>query len=233
MNNRNTPAQDTGIAPSVLLFGRPLRDHLPRFERKLRSEWERIADSREVALAKRTVIRVPTAGRELQPLKIGDCVQIQNQTGNNPTKWDSTGVITGVLPHRQYQVVKDGSRRITLRNRRFLKKIMPISRKEYMAAEYNPVQPLKISEEALDKVDKQVEELIPNINVHDSSSIQEVELPTIDTPKVPGNCCQNQIDKGSPRVPTDGIRRSVRQRAPRKFFSARLEGKSHEHVVHT
>ena len=54
MNHRNTPAQGTGMSPSTVLFGRPIRDHLP--PHKPQKEWLLIADSREVALAKRHVI---------------------------------------------------------------------------------------------------------------------------------------------------------------------------------
>ena len=124
MTHRNTPAQDTGAPPSVILFGRYLRDHLP--------EWELIANSQEHALAKRAITGIETEKRELEPLRIGDSVQVQNQTGNYPNKWFNTGIVTGVLPHRQYQVVIDGSRRTSLRNRRFLKKILPISRKDVL-----------------------------------------------------------------------------------------------------
>ena len=63
--------------------------------------------------------------RQLNSLVVGDAVQLQNQTGNHPTKWHNTDVITEVLPHRQYCVVVDGSRRMTLRNRKFLKHIDP------------------------------------------------------------------------------------------------------------
>ncbi len=114
MAHRNTPMQDTGVAPSVMLFGRPLRDHLPT-NRILRPEWKMIADAREMALAKRALEAV-VEKRELKPLGVGDYVQIQNQSGNHPTKWDCTGVVSEVLPHRQYNIVVDGSRRITLRN---------------------------------------------------------------------------------------------------------------------
>ena len=130
MTHRNTPAQDTGVSPAVLLFGRNLRDHLLRNDRSLRPEWSVIADSREQALAKRALKEIETEKKELKPLCVGDSVQIQNQSGNHPNKWFSTGVIAEVLPNRQYQVVVDGSRRISLRNRRFLKKILPISRNE-------------------------------------------------------------------------------------------------------
>lgn len=105
MAHRNTPTQDTGVAPSVILFGRTLRDHLPQMKRTLRPEWHTIADAREMALAKRAIKSVTDDKSELQPLKVGDCVQIQNQAGTHPTKWFNTGVISEVLPHRQYNVV--------------------------------------------------------------------------------------------------------------------------------
>ena len=67
--------------------------------------------------------------RELTPLDPDDAVQIQNQQGNRPNRWHNTGVVVEVLPHRQYRVMVDGSRRVTLRNRRFLRKIDPVCRK--------------------------------------------------------------------------------------------------------
>ena len=130
MTHRNTPAQDTGISPSVMLFGKPLRDHLPRSNRKMRPEWEAIADAREEALARRVSYSKPNPEKELTPLQVGDSVSVQNQTGHRPNRWSSTGVVSEVLPYRQYHVVMDGSRRVSLRNRRFLRKISPVCRKE-------------------------------------------------------------------------------------------------------
>jgi hypothetical protein len=129
MTHRNTPTQESGISPAIMLFGRNLRDHLPRGGRDMRPEWNVIADSREHALAKRALKDIETGKRELKPLSIGDSVQLQNQIGNHPGKWFNTGVVAEVLPNRQYHVVVDGSRRVSLRNRRFLKRINPISRK--------------------------------------------------------------------------------------------------------
>ena len=128
LTHRNTPAQDTGIAPSVILFGRPIRAHLPYFNRELRSEWGAINDAREKALAKRALKAIEPNLRELPPLNVGDSVQIQNQSGNHPNKWHNTGVISQCLPHRQYHVLVDGSRRITLRSRIFLRRISPLIR---------------------------------------------------------------------------------------------------------
>ncbi len=141
MTHRNTPAQDTGVAPSVLLFGRPIRDHLPRQNRELRSEWNSINDARETALAKRVHRSKPLPGKALEPLSVGDPVQIQNQSGNRPNKWYNTGIVSECLPNRQYSVVVDGSRRVTLRNRRFLRKITPLTRSWYPGDGEYPICP--------------------------------------------------------------------------------------------
>lgn len=127
--HRNTPNQMTGVSPAVTLFGHPIRDHLPTHPMRLRQEWEEIYDARENALAKRHIRTMePTREEEMPPLSIGDTVSIQNQSGNKPGRWDNTGTVTEALPFRQYRVLVDGSRRITLRNRRFLRKIDPICR---------------------------------------------------------------------------------------------------------
>ena len=62
----------------------------------------------------------------LPPLVVGDCVRIQNQTGPHPTKWDKTGIVVEVRQFDQYVVRVDGSGRVTLRNRKFLRKYLPV-----------------------------------------------------------------------------------------------------------
>ena len=54
---------------------------------------------------------------------------MQNQYGNHPKKWSNTGLFAEVLPIRQYQVIVNGSGRVTLGTRKFLKKITPIARR--------------------------------------------------------------------------------------------------------
>ena len=61
--------------------------------------------------------------RSLQPLLVGDMVRIQNQTTTRKTKWDRVGKVLEVLPNKQYNIMVSGSRRITTRNRRHLRKI--------------------------------------------------------------------------------------------------------------
>ena len=213
MSHRNTPAQDTGIPPSVLLFGRLLRDHLPQLDRELRPEWKVIADVREAALAKR-VVKPCLPGKELEPLWLGDCVQIQNQSGNYPNKWFNTGIVTGVLPNRQYHVVVDGSRRITLRNRRFLKKISPVSRRADPIPELVPATAPPISTSDARKESQ-----------NDGDVPHPLQLDEVATP---------QLIVSPPEIPEPFIaqaappRRSGRERAPRKLFSAKMSGKSHD-----
>ena len=57
----------------------------------------------------------------LKPLAIGTRVVIQNNTSHGRRLWNRTGTIVESLPHRQYTVKTDGSGRVTLRNRRFLR----------------------------------------------------------------------------------------------------------------
>ncbi len=62
--------------------------------------------------------------RKLPDLKVGDMVQIQNQRGNDPKRWNKSGKIIEKLDFDQYLVKVDGGGRLTRRNRRFLKKII-------------------------------------------------------------------------------------------------------------
>ena len=67
-----------------------------------------------------------------------DTVQVQNQVGNHPSRWDITGVIVETRPFDQYVVKIHGSGRLTTRNRKFLKKIKP-----YCPAPRPAIVPLK------------------------------------------------------------------------------------------
>ena len=123
---RNTPDRDTKLSPASALFGRQLRDFIPSCKMGFMGNvWKDVAEAREKALASRgqgAHEQWSAATKELPPLQISDHVMIQNQTGNNPRRWDKRGVVVAVLGYDQYQVRVDGSRRLTLRNRRFLRK---------------------------------------------------------------------------------------------------------------
>ena len=231
--HRNTPTQDTGISPAVMLYGRPLRDHLPRADMKLRPEWDAIAGARETALAKRALRPVSQDKRELEPLEIGDNVQLQNQSGNHPNKWFNTGVVSEVLPHRQYHVVVDGSRRITLRNRRFLKKISPVSRRVDPELDFNNVTPSNIHHTPVD-TNTPATPTVPTVDSTSNPDIP-VELGEPSSQPEPLDVIPNSHPLPAPTpapapapVLPQQLRRSSRPKVERKMFSAKLHGKSHD-----
>ena len=132
---RNTPDRDTGVSPASALYGRQLRDFLPNAPR-MSSMWQELADARERALAPRSTNQKEkwSAGaKELPQLKVGDHVFIQNQSGNYPKKWDRRGTVVENKGFDQYRVMVEGSRRVTLRNRKFLRRFSPFLVKPFLA----------------------------------------------------------------------------------------------------
>ena len=94
----------------------------------LSTVWQKLAVERENDLATRSTIdqeRWSSHTHDLPPLRVGDHVFIQNQTGNYPKRWDRRGVVIEVLQYHQYKVRVDGSRSVTLRNRQYLRKFKP------------------------------------------------------------------------------------------------------------
>ena len=70
--------------------------------------------------------RLVQGTKELPQLVIGDHVMVQNQLGNRPKRWDRRGVVVQAdTKTRQYKIMIFGSRKLTLRNRRFLRKHAP------------------------------------------------------------------------------------------------------------
>ncbi|KAK7489609.1 hypothetical protein BaRGS_00019243 [Batillaria attramentaria] len=115
----------------MCIFGRPIRDFIPVHPGKYQphTTWQETLSSREEALRNRhmrAAERLSEHTRILPPLVVGDCVRIQNQTGPNTTKWDKTGLVVEVRQFDQYVVRVDGSGRVTLRNRKFLRKYTPV-----------------------------------------------------------------------------------------------------------
>ena len=128
---RNTPDRDTRLSPAMCIFGRPIRDFIPIHPGKYvpHKTWQETRLNREAALRNRhmrDMERLSAHTRSLPPLVIGDCVRIQNQIGPHPNKWDKTGIVVEVRQFDQYVVRVDGSGRVTLRNRKFLRKYIPV-----------------------------------------------------------------------------------------------------------
>ena len=128
---RNTPDPDTKLSPAMCVFGRPIKDFIPILPGRYKPHetWRETRVAREEALRNRHMKAAEHWSehtRRLPPLVIGDFVRIQNQTGPHPTKWDKTGQIIEVRQFDQYVIRVDGSGRITIRNRKFLRKYAPV-----------------------------------------------------------------------------------------------------------
>ena len=132
---RNTPDPDCNVSPAQIIFGHPLRDSLSfanRLEKfsnpHIRTTWRQAWSAKEEALRSRfmrTTESLSDHSRPLRPLACGEKVFIQNQHGSSPTKWDRSGTVVETLDHDQYRIKVDGSGRLTLRNRRFLRAYTP------------------------------------------------------------------------------------------------------------
>ena len=148
---RNTPDPDCHLSPAEIVFGHPLRDALAfvnRLEKfsnpHIRPMWRQAWAAKEEALRTRlahSTEALKEHSRPLRPLAPGDRVFLQNQRGPHPTKWDRSGVIVEVLDHDQHRVKVDGSGRVTLRNRRFLRPYTPAT--PYIANRAPPSRPVE------------------------------------------------------------------------------------------
>ena len=158
---RNTPCKDLGVSPAQILYGRALRDHLPMPREFLvqRKEWLTMKADREKALSTkygRIQEDLERHSHSLPPLLVGDVVQVQNQRGKDPLRWDRSGIVVESLGNQQYTVKMDGSGRVTLRNRRFLRKIEPFLPRS-LVLDIIPVNHRSITEKELVTGDHEAE----------------------------------------------------------------------------
>ena len=127
---RNSIDPETKTSPAMVLFGRQIRDPIPAPLGRYcpHQTWKETLENREKALAirhSREREKWSLNTKELNPLNVGDHVYVQNLVGNNPLKWEKTGLVIEALPYRQYKIKLDGTGRITLRNRKGLRKFTP------------------------------------------------------------------------------------------------------------
>ena len=122
---RNTPIQNIGLSPAQLLLHRRLHDFVPSHPilYKPHAEWIAAPRNREKSLSQHNAQLIEKYNRTahtLRPLLKG---QIESIQCTNNGQWSTTVQIIETLPHNQYRIRVDGSGRITLRNRRFLRKL--------------------------------------------------------------------------------------------------------------
>ena len=130
---RNTPDPTTKLSPAFILFGRPIRDFTPILPGRYKPHktWQESLLAHEEALHNRHMLaheRWSEHTQCLPPLIVSDNVRIQNQIGHHPNRWDKTGTMIEVRQFDQYVIRLDGSRRVTLHNRKFLCKYIPFTK---------------------------------------------------------------------------------------------------------
>jgi hypothetical protein len=87
-----------------MVFGRQMRDFIPSLTYKYEpaKDWAVSQEHRKRTLANKREMnnqRWSHRTKDLEDLKVGTEVAIQNQTGPNPTKWDKTGIVLENKPN--------------------------------------------------------------------------------------------------------------------------------------
>ena len=95
---------------------------------QIHSQWHKAWLAKEEAIKSRMILsfeELERGSREVEPLREGDKVFIQNQMkdARRPNKWDRQVTLIAVKDIDQCLIKVDGSGRLTLRNRTFLRKL--------------------------------------------------------------------------------------------------------------
>ena len=220
LQHRNTPIPELGLSPAQLLLHRQLKDSIPSNPKRLQlhREWIISAEEREKAYAKRDKALETTYNEHshpLPPLKIQTPVRIQEHSS-----WMKTGRVVEVLPNRQYQIRIDGSGRLSLRNRRFIKPIHTgVSAPEKHPLPSFPI-PSALSEENSKKYD-----------VDNNNPTSTGEPPSKDEDTTPHDSTENPEDtlQTNPEIRHPNILKSIRNlnkpgHTERDMPKARLRG---------
>lgn len=108
-----------------MVFNRPVRDALPAHRRSFAPEWQLKAGILEKRARRAKEIQIEHYNRTahpLQPFRIGDHVIVQHPVSKC---WATTAVVVEVGPNRDY-IVKTPAGRLFRRNRRMLRKRVPV-----------------------------------------------------------------------------------------------------------
>jgi len=123
---RNTLSRKDGLSPAQKLCGHPVQNSLPAHRRAFSQEWQCTAGAakQQAETTQQSSAKYYNQhAHSLPDIGIGSNVAIQNPR----TKlWDIYGVITGISPKRRYYI-RTSSGRVLVRNRRFLRKRVPLS----------------------------------------------------------------------------------------------------------
>ena len=181
---RNTPDRWTKLSPAQCLFGRRIRDFIPvhPYQYEPHPVWKDTLRAREEALRVRhhkVCERLSEHTKHLHPLKVGDTVRLQNQTGPCPKKWDRTGTIIEVRQFDQYVVRVDGSGRVTLRNRKFLRKYTTAAHHRTTTSVPVPVPPKEDCDRVKLSAQKTLSQDPPSQGVVPNRSMSQVERPNM------------------------------------------------------
>lgn len=187
---RNSVDPETKVSPALVVFGRPIRDSIPIPMGRYcpHPTWSETLVHREHALAKRHSReheKWQQHTKHLPALKIGDCVYLQNLTGNHPRRWERTGTVVEVRQFHQYVVKVDGSGRLTIRNRQHLRKFTPFAQKDNTLHSVIPTAPetCNPSPQKNNTTPSQTKPNIPNLSTpHEMPTPQEEARTEIPSP---------------------------------------------------
>ncbi len=204
----------------------------------IRPMWRDAWMSKENALRTRftrNTERLNTKARDLAPLSPGERVFAQNQNGNHPTKWDRSGIVMESHGNDQYLVKIDGSGRLTLRNRRFLrqytvasptiaypKPVVPFDNDAVVepSSQEVPSTPQETFPSELTPVPPPVDLPTPDMNSEQPRSPDGEKALGI-TPRSPiATAPQSQERATTPDPPMPSSHRPRRERKPRKLYDA-------------
>ena len=186
-----------GLSPAQLLLHRQIRDHIPAdpSHYQLHSDWILSAEERERRTAGRDQTLCDaynTTAHPLEPLNVQTPVMIQTKG-----RWDKSGRIVEVLEHRQYRVRVNGSGRVTIRNRRFLR---PVSESISTASSSPTPSPSELGPH-VHSHDRQPEyQPSSSSNEHDSSSSTSTTEP-LATNNLPSAEVPATVSTPSTRMP--------------------------------
>ena len=222
LTKRNTPDPITKMSPAQIIFGRNLRDALPRINKQinifnntnLNTAWTDAWRQKEEALRTRyqgCQQRLAEHSRDLPPLSPGNRVAVQNQTGRRANKWEKTGTVVEVRDHNKYIIKVDGSGRLSLRNRRFLRKLFEDKSMFEKVPQSTP--PVTLQPNQAHCSDKAASPFLPQVQPEDAVLQQGQTEQQSDTL---GSHTDNII------IPTDNVSRTTEATTPEETLPTQI-----------